>query len=110
MARGVVPVTEITRTGVAEPAETNGDATNNHVIANDGNMWIEVRNSNGASTARTLTIHLTGARDGQAPAPKTYSIAAAATRRIGPFPVSLYGSAMQVDVDNAELKLLALGI
>lgn len=107
MPRVAVPVTDITKAGVAPAAETNGDATNNHTVANDGRTVLLVRNANVASTARTLTVRLPGAVDGQAITPRTYSIPAASSRYIGPFNATDYGTSMQVDVDNAELKLSA---
>lgn len=107
MARVSVPVTTITRAGVAPAAEVNGDSTNNHVVANDGKTVLLVRNANGSSTARTLTVVIQGAIDGFAPTPRTYSIPAAASRYIGPFDTVAYGTLMQVNVDNAELKLSA---
>lgn len=107
MARVTVPVTTITRAGVTPAAEVNGDATNNHQIANDGRTVLLVRNANASATARTLTVVIQGAIDGFAPAPRTYSIAAGASRYIGPFDVASYGALMQVNVDNAELKLSA---
>lgn len=110
MARVNVPVTTITRTGVAPAAEVNGDAAQGHVVANDGRTFLLVRNANGASTARTLTVVIQGAIDGFSPAPRTYSIAAGASRYIGPFDVASYGSLMQVNVDNAELKLSAYNL
>lgn len=110
MARSTLTVTTITKTGVATPAETNGDATNNHLLPNDGRTFLLVRNANGASTARTLTVRLQGSVDGQAITPKTYSIPAAASRYIGPFDTSRYGTSTQIDVDNAELKLTALRV
>ena len=109
MARSTLTVTSITKAGVAPPAETNGDPTNNHLLPNDGtNTFLLARNSNGASVARTLTVRLQGSVDGQAITPKTYSIPAGASRYIGPFDTARYGSSVQVDVDNAELKLTAL--
>ncbi len=107
MPRVTVPVTTITRAGVAPASEVNGDATNNHQIANDGRTVLLVRNANGSSTARTLTVVIQGAIDGFAPTPRTYSIAAGASRYIGPFDTVAYGTLMQVNVDNAELKLSA---
>jgi hypothetical protein len=109
MARTAVPVTQITRAGVAAPAETNGDPTNNHVIPNNGKMFLEVRNS-GSTVARTVTFRFPGAVDGQAVTPRAVSIPTSATRKFGPFPTGDYGSQLQVDVDNAELKLLAFGL
>lgn len=110
MPRVTVPVTNITRAGVAPAAEVNGDPANNHQVANDGRTFLVVRNSNGASTARTLTVIIQGAIDGFAPTPRTYSIPAAASRYIGPFDTVAYGSLMQVNVDNAELKLSAYNL
>ncbi|MEU8334799.1 hypothetical protein [Micromonospora tulbaghiae] len=107
MPRVNVPVTTITRAGVAPAAEVNGDAAQNHVLSNDGRTFLLVRNANGSSTARTLTVIIQGAIDGFAPAPRTYSIAAGASRYIGPFDTVAYGSLMQINVDNAELKLSA---
>jgi len=107
MARGSIPVTAITRAGVAPPAETNGDATNNHTVNNDGKVIILVRNSNGASTARTVTFRVNKTVDGQAVASRAVSIPAGASRYFGPFPVETYGEDLLVDVDNAELKLSA---
>lgn len=110
MARGNLPVTKITRAGVAVTSETTGVPADNHSMINNGKTYLLVRNSNGASTARVVTVHLSGTLDGQTPAPKTYSIAAAATKRIGPWPTNLYSSLLLIDVDNAELKLSAYSL
>lgn len=109
MPRTAVPVTQITRAGVANGTETNGDATNNHVIANNGKMFLEVRNA-GSTVARTVTFRFPGLTDGQPVTPRPVSIPISTTRRFGPFPTGDYGSQLQVDVDNAELKLSAYGI
>ncbi|GAA0454193.1 hypothetical protein ACFQ2B_27865 [Streptomyces stramineus] len=106
MPRVNVPVTSITRTGVAPATEVNGDATNNHSLVNDGQTWIEVRNS-GSTVARTMSAIYANTIDGQTVPAKTYSIPTSSTRRIGPFPVRLFGALLLIDVDNAELKLTA---
>lgn len=110
MARVAVPVTVVSRTGVAPAAETNGDPVNNHTVANDGRTILLVRNANGAATDYDLTVHLQGSVDGQTIDPKVYTIAAGASRYIGPWPTTRYGTSMQVDVENAELKLSAYRI
>lgn len=107
MPRVNVPVTEITRAGVANATEVDGDATNNHQVVNDGRVFVEARNSNATSTARTVTVHVERTVDGQAVASRTNSIAAGATERMGPWPVADYGNLLLVDVDHAELKLSA---
>lgn len=107
MARVNVPVTSITRTGVVAPSETSGDAGNGNSVANNGSILIEVRNSNGSATTRTLSISFPTTVDGQAVVAKTYPIAAGVTKRIGPFPTKDYGTTLQLDPDHADLKLLA---
>lgn len=107
MARGNLPLTQIVRTGVAPAAEVTGDATNNHAMTNDGKAFLLVRNANGGSTARVLTLYLNGTIDGQAVTPRTISIAAGASRYIGPFPPAQYGKSLLIDVAHADLKLSA---
>lgn len=106
MPRVTVPVTNLSRAGIADATEANGDSANNHQVANDGRMWLEVRNAD-ASNPHTLTIRLADVVDGQTITPKTYPLAATTKRRIGPFPPKDYGSLLLVDVDSAQLKLAA---
>jgi hypothetical protein len=101
---------DVTKAGVALPAETNGDPVNHHVINNDGNVIIIARNSNGAAVARNLTIRFKGAVDGQGITPKVHSIPAGASRVYGPYDTTNYGTAMEIDVDNAEIKLYTLRV
>jgi len=106
MPRVAVPVTDfVPKQAVTVPAETNGDATNNHTVANDGRVVIFARNS-GAVT-RTPTVEFPDTHDGQAITPKSYPITAGVTKAIGPFPVHLYGTSLLLNVDHAEVKLLA---
>ncbi|MGQ5606171.1 hypothetical protein [Streptomyces sp. EKS3.2] len=107
--RTAVPLTAVTRDGIAPPAETNGDPVNNHVVSNNGRVVLLVRNA-GTTAARTLTLRVRGTVDGQTVAPRTVSIPTEASRYVGPFPTDDYGALLQVDVDNAELKLTALAL
>ncbi|MGW5509897.1 hypothetical protein ACWEV9_19295 [Streptomyces albogriseolus] len=109
MPRVALTVTNLSRAGVAPPAETDGDPVNHHSVQNNGRMLLLVRNAS-ASTPRTVTLRLPGVVDGQALTPKTVEIPAEESRYIGPFPTGDYGSTLQVDVDNAELKLSAFGV
>ena len=106
MPRVDVPVTQITRSGVAPATEVNGDPTNGHSVANDGSVWIEARNS-GSTPARVVSAQFANLVDGVTVDAKTWSIPTSATRRIGPFPVRLYGNTLLISVDNAVLKLTA---
>lgn len=106
MPRIDVPVTNITRSGVADASETNGNATDNHSIANDGRVWFEARNAD-ASNPHTVTVLFTRTIDGQAVTSRAYALAATTKRRIGPWPPAEYGDTLQVNVDSSELKLAA---
>lgn len=107
MARASLAVTQITRDGVAAPSETDGDPTDGHTVVNNSKTFLLVRNSNASSTARTVTFVIPGSIDGQAVTARSVSIAAGASRYFGPFPTQYYPSSVDVDVDNAELKLSA---
>jgi hypothetical protein len=70
-------------------------------------MWLEVRNSNGAATARTVTFLLAGAVDGQSVTPRTKELAAGETWMLGPWPANMYSGQLLIDVDHADLKIAA---
>lgn len=107
MPRVDVPVTSITRTLAALPAEVNGDSVNNHSMVNDGKTWLEVRNAH-ATIAKTVTIVFSRTVDGQTVTSRVYSLpAVSTTRKLGPWPVADYGSAMSIDVESADVKLNA---
>lgn len=103
----VVPVTSITRAGVAPATPTAGDATNGHTVANDGNVFILAKNTNGASTARTITFAFSKHVDGQTVSPVTHSLAAGASLYLGPFSTPDYGADLAITVSHAELVLSA---
>lgn len=111
MPRVAVPVTPVTRAGVVPANEVNGDPVNNHSVVNDGKVWLEVRNAD-AAVVRNLTVKFTTDVDGQVVTSRTYALPAnmTAPRKFGPWPPQWYGQSIQVDVDNAALKLTAYRI
>jgi hypothetical protein len=90
MARVAIPVTALDRTGVAPPAQTNADATNDHTLSNpNGRTLLEIVSSDASS--QTVEFELvTAAVDGVTVPPKTVTIAAGVTRLVGPFPKNFY--------------------
>jgi len=104
MARVAVPVTVPSRSGVALPAATTGDPVNFHTVSNDGKTYVLVENT-GATVSRTVTFRLSRTVDGLSVTPRAETVAIGETQIFGPFPVHDYGATMNVDVDNAELKL-----
>ncbi|WP_033338967.1 hypothetical protein [Catenuloplanes japonicus] len=105
MARVAVPVTVITKAGVAPATEVNGDPVNAHSVANSGSTFIVARN-NGV-TPRTMTINLKGSVDGQPITARSVSVPASGTRYVGPFDTTRYGASLEVGVDHADVKLQA---
>lgn len=109
MARGVLTVSQITRTGLTVPAETVGDATNGHQFANDGKLtWLLAHNT-GASS-RTVTALPTATVDGLTVSGRVVTVAAGVTKFLGPFPLEIYSSTVAVDVTHAELQLSAFKV
>lgn len=106
MARGDLPVTDITRDGIAPAAEVNADTVNNHDFANDGRTFLLVRNSD-AGGPHNVTIVTPGAVDSQAVADRVVAVPASSSRYIGPFSTNDYNVSgrVQVNVDHATLRL-----
>lgn len=105
MPRVVVPVTEVTRAGIVPATEVNGDATNFHYINNDGATWLEIRNA-GASP-RTLTKIVNVTVDDATITNPTVALAASAIKKVGPFPIAIYGTTFNFNVDHADIKITA---
>lgn len=110
MARTALTITDSTKAGAVLPTETAADVANGNSVANDGRTIVLAHNTNAAATPRTATITVTGTIDGFAPAARTVSIAAGATKTLGPYEVGNYSSTLQISGDNAELKFLAIRI
>jgi len=86
--------------GVAQPAQTNSDAANDmYLTGNDGLVLLEVFNNNGGSQTVQFLLAPPAVR-GMAVAAgfQTETIAAAATRVLGPFPVGLFNQNAAGDV------------
>jgi hypothetical protein len=100
VARVQIPVTSIVKTGVAQPAQTNGDSTNNHYFTNDGVTFIEIVSSDASS--QDITIHTGKTVDGYALANQTITVTAGATKYVGPFTTGTFNQSgtTQVYVDT----------
>jgi len=101
MATQLVPVT-IDRSAktYATPAGAV-DAAGNY-FTNSGNQFLEVK---GATASCTLTVAIPGAVDGVASGGKQYTIAATDDKLIGPFPVNIYGTVVNLAWTNANPKV-----
>jgi len=92
MPRTTIPVTSVTRAGVAGVAPTACDVSNGNQCTNTGTTtWLEVTNS--AGTSGTITVQPTRGVDGQLVAPVSHTIPATTTTpvKMGPFSTQDYG-------------------
>lgn len=110
MARTSINATQATRAGTTLPAAAAGDAVNGNSIANDGRTVLIVKNTNGASTARTITFQTSRTVDGLTNPTRQESIPAGETQVIGPFPPTDYGTTLAFDVSNAEVTIQAIRV
>ncbi|MFE6282448.1 hypothetical protein [Streptomyces sp. NPDC057877] len=106
MARASIPVTKLSDAGSADPVETDGDPVNQHSLTNTGRTVLRVRNADGVNP-HTVTLVTPITVGGKAVENTAVSIPAAATRTFGSLSTALYGSNTPIDVDDAQLKLMA---
>lgn len=106
MPRTALTITDVTRAGVTQPSQQNGDNANGNSLAyNDGKIILEVNNTSGG--ALNCTIGIPGTIDSVSTAGKVVSVGAGATTYIGPFPPALYNQSdgtVNVDVTASTMK------
>lgn len=101
-----VPVNTITRAAIAPVTEQVGDTANGMTCSNNGQTWLEVSNS--AGSPGTVTVAYANTVDGQTIPVKSYSIpATTGKRRIGPFPVALFGTNLVITVSATTITIAA---
>lgn len=105
-------VTTVSRTALtAIPAPSvAGDVTNGNFALNDGATMLLVLNADGGST-HVLTVQVASGVDGLTAGPRSYTCPiSAVAQAVGPFPVQFYGSVLNFNVDNANLKVAAYSL
>lgn len=91
MPRVEIPVTDISRSGVAPPALTNGDATNDHFFVNaDGKVFLEIVSSDAGAQTVEIVASPDFTADGLTVGNLSIAVPAGATRFAGPFRVSTF--------------------
>lgn len=104
-----ITVTDITRTGIADPAEVTGDTVVGNECTNDGRVVLRVRNAH-ATVPQTATFITPGSIDGLAVTDRALSVPAASTRWIGPFPAAIYGTLLVFNSSTVDLKYSAFKV
>ena len=109
MARVVNTVQQIAIAGIA-PSFSAGDQPNGHEFANDGNVYLEVKNTGGAPI--TVTIQAPAKFGGVSLTNPTVSVpATTGDRLIGPFPTRIFNQAagtVYVDLSSSTGVMLAV--
>jgi mRNA-degrading endonuclease toxin of MazEF toxin-antitoxin module len=103
--RVTIPVTRLSDAGSADPTETNGDPINQHALPNSGRTVLRVRNAGAAALDLTLVTPVTVG--GRAVEDTVVSIPAGDTRTFASLSPALYGTSVPIDVESADLKLMA---
>jgi len=86
MARSAIPVTDFVRAGVAQPAQTTADATNDHYVAvNAGNVVLEIISTDGGPQTVEIVSNPDLSVDGLVLGNLSVSVADGATVYAGPF-------------------------
>lgn len=87
MARVEIPVAVVARDGVAQPAVTNSDATNDHYVTGgaDGLTVIEIVSSDGGAQTVEVPPNPALTADGLTVGNLSIAVAAGATVLAGPF-------------------------
>lgn len=99
-------VNTIGRGGITPVTEAAGDNTNGNSVPNNGSTWLEVSNSAGSSG--TVTVAYANQVDGQVVPARSYTIpATTGKKRIGPFPVALFGATLIVTPSAATITIAA---
>ena len=110
MARIAVPVTQVKVAGVTPPAQTAGNASENHQIeGNDGRIYVEVENVDAAAT-HTITFLTPGSAGGAEIEDPAIVVGKSAKVLAGPFAPQVFNQSngqLFVNVNSSELKLRA---
>lgn len=83
-----------------------GNTVDGMSLVNDGKTVVDIKNTNGASTAHDATFHPLTVVEGHT-VTDPFTIPAGVTWGFGPFPVELYGTSMLITAAHAELTFVA---
>ena len=106
MALTALTVTDSSRSSVVALPATNGtvaDVANGNSFANNGQVVVHATNT-GSTVVRNVTVPLAITVDSRVPQARAYAIPIGVTWILGPFDATNYGTTVQINGDNAELK------
>lgn len=107
MARSALTYQQIDRDGVV-PSYASANADGNS-LANDGRMFLHVKNGSGSSI--NVTVETPGTVDGNAVADKVVAVAAGSEKMIGPYPPDVYNqSDGTMYIDYSAVTSVTVGV
>lgn len=110
MPRTLGVIQEVVRDGIT-PTQVAADTANGHeILNNDGRVVVRINNGNAGTS--TWTADIKQQVDGVDPASKSLAVPAGAVRYFGPFPVSIYGAALWLNVDvdtSVTFEIIRIG-
>lgn len=107
MALTALAPTQVVPAGVVDPTPAATDASNHNSFLNDGNTWLHVTNTDAATQTLVVTSQYAG-DSVFVRATTTYSLAAAASKVFGPFPVAYWGRVVQLTGSTATMHVAVL--
>lgn len=99
MARQILPITTILRSGVEQPAATYADITNAHeIMGNDGRVFVELANVSNAGSVNA-TFDVSAVYDGDLSIVDIIvALAPGGTKYIGPFKRGVFNQGVSESV------------
>lgn len=99
-----IAVTQVSRGGTNSVAGTAADAVNGNSIQNDGKVWLELANTSGVAHTLTVAVAQAGP-DGNTVSGHAVPVPANGSVRTDVWPPYVYGTTLQVSVDNAAITI-----
>ena len=103
MARGFINTYVSDKDGTVLGVETTGNTVDGHLLQNSGKTKFTARNSGGSPYMVTIRFARTVSNQTVTPIVKT--VPAGEIHVFGPYPVSDFGTQIQIDVNNAAIML-----
>ncbi len=109
MPRTALAITDSSKAGTTLPAVTAADVANGNSVVHDGRSVLIIASNAGASP-RTVTITPSVTVDGLTVGNRTISLAASASKVLGPYDLATYGTPLAISGDHADVKFQVIRI
>jgi hypothetical protein len=97
LARSEIAVTEIVRAGVTPISQTTANATDDHYVANTGDVFLEVVSTDAGEQTVTIVANPDLSSDGLTVSDLVLTVGAGVTKLFGPFRTRTFKQAADSD-------------